>query len=92
MSTLNVQLLYRRSKRFPLIIHYLLPDLAPGLTLNGSSYPYLDQFFMVPKRFEPSKFDCTINLAAVVSFVHFQHVNQVLFLMPSNYFNKFWFP
>ena len=32
MSTLNIQLLYRRSKRFPLIIHHLLPDLAPGLT------------------------------------------------------------
>ena len=53
MSTLNIQLLYRSSKRFPLIIHHLLPDLAPGLTLNGSNYPYLEQIFMVPKRFEP---------------------------------------
>ena len=58
MSILNNQLLYRRSKRFPLIIHHLLPDLPPGLTLNGSNYPYLEQIFMVPKRFEPSKFDC----------------------------------
>ena len=53
-----IQLLYRRSKRFPLIIHHLLPDLAPGLAHNGSNYPYLEQIFMVPKRFEPSKFDC----------------------------------
>ena len=58
MSTLNIQLLYRRSKRFHLIIHHLLPDLAPGLTLSDSNYPYLNQIFMVPKRFEPSKFDC----------------------------------
>ena len=58
MNTLNIQLLYRRSKRFPLIIHHLLPDIAPGLILNGSYYPYLEQIFMVQKRFEPSKFDC----------------------------------
>ena len=37
---------------------YLLPDLAPGLTLSGSNYPYLEQFSMVPKLFEPLKFDC----------------------------------
>ena len=60
MNTLNIQLLYRRSKRFPLIIHHFLPDLAPGLTLSGSNYPYLEQIFMVPKRFEPSKFDCIL--------------------------------
>ena len=60
MSTLNIRLLYGRSKRFPLITHHLLPDLAPGLTLNGSNYPYLEQIFMVPKRFEPLMFDCII--------------------------------
>ena len=59
MSTPNIQLLYRRSKRVPLIIHHLLPDLAPGLTLNGSKYPYLEQIFMVPKRFEPLRINCT---------------------------------
>ena len=58
MSTLNIQLLYRRLKRFALIIHDLLNDVASGLTLNGSNYPYLKQIFMIPKRFEPSKFDC----------------------------------
>ena len=59
MSTLNIQLLYRRSKRFLLIIHQLLPELAPGLTLSGSNYPYLEQSFMVLKSFEPLRFDCT---------------------------------
>ena len=58
MSTLNIQLLYRRLKRFPLSIHHFLPNLAPGLILNGSNYPYLEQIFMVPKRFEPLRFDC----------------------------------
>ena len=37
---------------------YLLPDLAPCLTLCGSNYPCLEQFSMVPKMFEPLKFDC----------------------------------
>ena len=37
---------------------YLLPDLAPWLTLSGSNYPCLEQFSMVPKMFEPLKFDC----------------------------------
>ena len=60
MSTLNVQLLYRRSKRFPSIIHHLFPDLLPGLTLSSWNYPYLEQIFMVPQRFKPSKFDCIL--------------------------------
>ena len=38
--------------------HHLLPDLAPWLTLSGSNYSYLEQIFMVPKMFEPLKFDC----------------------------------
>ena len=61
MSTLNIQLLYGRSKIFPLITHHLLPELAPGLTLNGSNYPYLEQIFIVPKRFEPLRFDCIVS-------------------------------
>ena len=35
----------------------LLPDLAPWLTLSGSNYPCVEQFSMVPKMFEPLKFD-----------------------------------
>ena len=67
MSILNIKLLYRRSKGFPLISHRLLPDLAPGLTLNGSNYPYLEQIFMVPKRFEPLRFDCSLIWVSSVS-------------------------
>ena len=33
------------------------PDLALLSTLNGSNYPCLELIFMVPKVFEPLKFD-----------------------------------
>ena len=35
------------------------PDLALLSTLIGSNYPCLELIFMVPKVFEPLKFDCT---------------------------------
>ena len=38
---------------------HLLPDLAPWLNLTGLNYPLLEQISMVPKMFEPLKFDCT---------------------------------
>ena len=34
------------------------PDLALLPTLTGSNYPCLELIFMVPKVFEPLKFDC----------------------------------
>ena len=34
------------------------PDLALYSTLIGSNYPCLELIFMVPKVFEPLKFDC----------------------------------
>ena len=34
------------------------PVMAQIVTLCGSNYPCLKQIFMVPKGFEPSKFDC----------------------------------
>ena len=34
------------------------PDLALSSTLIGSNYPCLELIFMVPKVFEPLKFDC----------------------------------
>ena len=52
MSTPNIQLLWRKYR-------YLLPDLAPWLTLSGSNYPCLEQLSMVPKMFQPLKFDCS---------------------------------
>ena len=38
------------------------PDLALLSTLIGSNYPRLELFFMVPKVFEPLKFDCIFFL------------------------------
>ena len=35
------------------------PDLALLSTFIGSNYPCLELIFMVPKVFEPLKFDCT---------------------------------
>ena len=40
------------------------PDLALLSTLIGSNYPCLELIFMVPKVFEPLKFDCS----------HYQHL------------------
>ena len=37
------------------------PDLALLSTLIGSNYPCLELIFMVPKVFEPLKFDCTVR-------------------------------
>ena len=34
------------------------PDLALSSILIGSNYPCLELIFMVPKVFEPLKFDC----------------------------------
>ena len=36
------------------------PDLALSSTLIGSNYPCLELIFMVPKVFEPLKFDCIL--------------------------------
>ena len=35
------------------------PDLALLSTITGSNYPCLELIFMVPKVFEPLKFDCS---------------------------------
>ena len=39
------------------------PYLALLSTLNGSNYPCLELIFMVPKVFEPLKFDCNYGLS-----------------------------
>ena len=41
------------------------PDLALLSTLTGSNYPCLEQIFMVPKVFEPSKFNCSYMSACL---------------------------
>ena len=60
MSVHNIH--YRTPKRYPTIISIVPPGVALiVLTFRGSNYRCLEQLFMVPKGFEPSKFDCILN-------------------------------
>ena len=54
MRTHNIPPYYRKIK----VILNMPPDLALLSTLIGSNYPCLELMFMVPKVFEPLKFDC----------------------------------
>ena len=58
MSTHSIHLKYRTPKRYPTIISIVPPGVALIITFQGSNYRCLEQIFMVPKGFEPSKFDC----------------------------------
>ena len=58
MSTQNIHLKYRTPKRYPTIISIVPSGVALIVTFRGSNYRCLEQIFMVPKGFEPSKFDC----------------------------------
>ena len=59
MSTHNIHLKYRTMKRYPTVIYIVPPGVALiVLTFRGSNNRCLEQIFMVPKGFEPSKFDC----------------------------------
>ena len=53
MRTHNIPSYYRNSK-----ILIMPPDPALLSILIGSNYPCLELVFMVPKVFEPLKFDC----------------------------------
>ena len=55
MRTHNIPSCYRKIKE----ILIMPPDLALLSTLIGSNYPCLELIFMVPKVFEPLKFDCS---------------------------------
>ena len=57
------------------------PDLALSSTLIGSNYPCLELMFMVPKVFEPLKFDCIDNSAvyANVSVMFFSRKLDMVF-------------
>ena len=54
MGTHNIPPCHRKIKE----IIIMPPDLALLSTLIGSNYPCLELIFMVPKVFEPLKFDC----------------------------------
>ena len=47
------------------------PGVALIVTFRGSNYRCLEQIFMVPKRFEPSKFDCSFLATNLVFFSFF---------------------
>ena len=60
-------------------ITILPPDLALLSTLIGSNFPCLELIFMVPKVFEPLKFDCTCNLGFNPKHVeHFQSLDLLM--------------
>ena len=61
MSTHNMHLKYRTPKRYPTIISILPPIMALVVTFRGSNYRCPEQIFMVPKGFEPSKFDFILD-------------------------------
>ena len=63
MNTHNIHLKYRTPKRYPTIISIVPPGVALIVTFRGSNYRCLEQIFMVPEGFEPSKFDCIWHLA-----------------------------
>ena len=67
MSTHNIHLKYRTPKRYPIIISIVPPGVALIVTFRGSNYRCLEQIFMVPKGFEPSKFDCILTLLAYIA-------------------------
>ena len=61
MRTHNIPPYYRKIKE----ILIKPPDLALLSTLISLNYPCLELIFMVPKVFEPLKFDCIINRAPI---------------------------
>ena len=62
MSTHNIHLKYRTPKTYPTIISIVPPGVALIVTFRGSNYRCLEQIFMVPKGFEPSKVGCTLEI------------------------------
>ena len=48
----------KKIEKTSLNYRHLFPGRTPWLTLGGLYYQYLEQFSMVPKMFEPLKFDC----------------------------------
>ena len=67
----NIPSCYRKIKE----ILFKSPDLALLSTLIGSNYPCLELIYMVPKVFEPLKFDCIKHYQTMwtkqVQYLHF---------------------
>ena len=54
-------------EKISLNYRYLFPELVPWLTLSGSNYPCLKWISMVPKMFEPLRFDYIYVHVRVIS-------------------------
>ena len=67
LSTHNIHLKYRTPKRYHTIISIVPPGVVLIVTFRGSNYRCLEQIFMVPKGFKPSKFDCIYILLHLVN-------------------------
>ena len=72
MSTPSIHLKYRTPKRYPTIISNVPPGMALIVAFRGSNYRCLEQIFMVPKAFEPSKFDLVMGIGAFPGYPHLQ--------------------
>ena len=53
-------IIVQKIEKMSLNYRYLLPELVSWLTLSGSNYPCLKRISMVPKMFEPLKFNCIL--------------------------------
>ena len=91
MRAHNIPSCYRKSKN----ILTKPPDLALLSTLIGSNYPCLELIFMVPKVFEPLKFDCTKQAPVLRSYMYILSFPLVLSYHRLNYTSKdhfLWYP
>ena len=63
------------------------PDLVLSSTLIGSNYPCLELIFMVPKVFEPLKFDCiwSVNKKSYQFCLDTFHLLSYLLVLFSNF-------
>ena len=80
MSTHNLHLKYRTPKRYPTIISIVPRGVALIVTFRGSNYRCLEQIFMLPKGFEPSKFDCICDQETSITVIHFASLAYGLLL------------
>ena len=69
MSTLKYDYCVENRKKKSVNYRNLLPDLVPYFILNGSNYPCLEQLYMVPKVFEPSKFALVVLTLRTPTFL-----------------------
>ena len=76
MSTHDIHLKYRTPKRYPTIISIVPSGVALLVIIEGSNYRSLEKIFMVPKGFEPSKFEC-ILFQTINSSVMFHYPGKI---------------